>query len=86
MAVMAARALAFTGKRTDGSDSADSRLENFGDREEISAWARASIAGLVRSGMLTGISDDRLAPQDKVTRAQAAAVLKRLLQAAGFID
>jgi hypothetical protein len=88
MAVMLARAMSFTGKgkAIDLAGEPDSLPANFGDQEEISAWARASAAELVHYGIITGITDDRFAPQDHVTRAQAAAAVKRLLHTIGFID
>lgn len=86
MAVMIVRAISFTGKAIDLAGEPDSLPANFGDEEDISVWARASAAELVQYGIITGITDDRFAPQDHVTRAQAAAVVKRLLHTIGFIN
>lgn len=83
MAVMVAQALAFAGKEAAADRGA---LVKFTDRTSISDWAAAAVAQAVAAGILSGMTDGTFAPSDHATRAQAAAVLKRLLQYTEFID
>ncbi|MCL2569197.1 MAG: phosphodiester glycosidase family protein [Oscillospiraceae bacterium] len=73
------RAEAFTilGRLMDFDASADT-LDGFPDQTAIPGWARAEIARLVERGLITGLSDGRLAPHNNLTRAEAATILARL--------
>lgn len=51
----------------------------FTDADDISVWAAASVDRLVKSGIIKGMDDGSFAPQANSTRAQAAAVMNRLL-------
>lgn len=51
----------------------------FRDRDEIPIWAKDAVARAYAAGLLRGLTPDTLAPLSPLTRAQAAAVLKRLL-------
>jgi hypothetical protein len=85
MMVMMSRALSFVGKPLSSKSSADV-LAKFDDEGRIGSWAKKAAALEVEAGLIFGISDKSLAPKDEVTRAQAAALLKRLLQYAHFIN
>ncbi len=50
----------------------------FYDEDEISSWATLAVSAMVQGEILLG-SDGYLTPQDIATRAQASAVLRRLL-------
>ena len=76
MAVMAARAL-YGGKTPYSSE--DTTLERYTDLEQISLWARPAVSLAVQSGLISGRAEDRFAPQNTTTRAEAAAVLERIL-------
>ncbi|THF77291.1 S-layer homology domain-containing protein [Cohnella fermenti] len=99
MAVMIARALAFAraggasgaGEQASVSGGAASgageqALATFADSGAISGWAREAVVSAVGAGILQGTEDGRFAPAAEASRAEAATMLKRLLQAVGFID
>lgn len=83
MAVMLDRAIAFVGRSSSAHSAV---LEPFQDADAVSDWAKASIARLVESNVMRGVSNDSLSPQSSVTRAQCAAALKRMLQSIHFIQ
>ena len=56
-----------TGQRGD--------LSHYGDRNQISGWARDAMGWAVGAGLLRGYSSNRLAPKGVTTRAEAAQVL-----------
>ncbi len=55
----------------------------FADQENISNWARTSVATIVQAGLMKGREQDMFAPQGLTTRAEAAAVMVRLLDYRG---
>ncbi|MBO8137680.1 MAG: S8 family serine peptidase [Desulfotomaculum sp.] len=59
--------------------SGDKTLEKYSDLEEISLWARPSVSMMVKYGIVNGRAPDRFIPQGTTTRAEAAAVLKRMM-------
>ncbi|MEA4926958.1 MAG: tandem-95 repeat protein [Syntrophomonadaceae bacterium] len=63
----------------------DSILQEFLDSEQISPWARKSAAICVRTGIITGKGEQRLAPQDYITRAEVAVIVQKLLQKSDLI-
>ncbi|MFD2332356.1 S-layer homology domain-containing protein [Cohnella sp. GCM10020058] len=91
MAVMLAAALklapgAQTAASTDSgattaasSDRAADAQPDVADASAIGAWAREAISELMRQGLLQGRPDGTFAPKATVTRAEAAAALKRLM-------
>lgn len=85
MAVMASRALAFAGKEASSNGSAGA-LAAYGDAGSVSDWAKSAFAQLVQAGIMQGTADTELAPAKTATRAQAAVVVKGLLQAAGYVN
>lgn len=58
-------------------------LARYGDGEKVSTWARKAVAAAVKEGLLSGKPQNLLAPQDKATRAEAMALLKRLVDNLG---
>ena len=74
MMIMADRALAAIGKSTDAQAS----LAAFSDSADLSDQAKASAARLVAAGIIRG-TNGKLAPQEPLTKAQAAMVVFRLL-------
>lgn len=85
VAVMLARALELAGRPLPSGDAAHT-LSVFSDSERIAGWAQSAAAGLVRAGIIDGVADGRFAPEDDITRAQAAVMLKRVLQTGELID
>ncbi|MBQ8525582.1 MAG: S-layer homology domain-containing protein, partial [Clostridia bacterium] len=57
-----------------------SAAAEFADSGEISPWAKEAVASAVELGLVNGVGENRFAPADNTTRAQAATVLKRLLE------
>lgn len=85
MSVMLMRAVKLAGIRTE-ENSASGALADFADRGDISGWATAAVSQAVDVGLLDGRGDGRFVPGGTATRAEGAAVLKRLLQTAGFVN
>jgi|GEM_PF-2286206 len=83
MAVMITGALAIAGKP---APTADGAWDAFADGSEISGWAQQAVAAATVAGLLQGVGDNRFAPGEYATRAQAAAVLKRFLLDVNFIE
>ncbi|WP_245856037.1 S-layer homology domain-containing protein [Paenibacillus rigui] len=77
MAVMITRAMHAAGKRA----AADTQgLSRFADASSISGWAKEAVAQCVNAGILNGVTGDTFVPAAKANRAEAAVMLKRLLQ------
>lgn len=55
-------------------------LKTFGDAGRIAGWARSSVALAAENGILIGQPGGEFAPTQRVTRAQAAVILKRLFE------
>lgn len=77
MAVIIAGVLRVYGEGT----VADSAKANFADLAQIPGWAKASVDSAESAGILKGYEDGRFRPNQAVTRAEAAAILSRLLEA-----
>ncbi|RJE88734.1 DUF5018 domain-containing protein [Paenibacillus sp. 1011MAR3C5] len=84
--VMLSRVMTLTGlkaKRT--GQAADEILLPYTDAASASKWALGGIADCIQSGVIMGKSGAKLAPQDFVTRAEAATIVQRLLQLSNLI-
>jgi hypothetical protein len=86
MAVMLANALRFTNRTVNLRERADLLLADFSDSELISSWAVPSVEQVVDTGIMTGRSKAKFAPEDHMTRAAAAVILKGFMQFVHFID
>lgn len=85
MAVMIARVVELAkGERLP--PAADQALAKFKDRDGISDWAQAATAQATTAGIVQGTADGRFEPSAQASRAEAATILKRMLQYAGLID
>ncbi|WP_168120914.1 S-layer homology domain-containing protein [Paenibacillus sp. HB172176] len=60
-------------------------LSRFADADQISGWASVAMASIVDAGILQGTPDGMLAPSAQATRAEAAAMLARMLRCIGFM-
>lgn len=58
-----------------------SKVIAFKDADEVSDYAKASVARLAAAGMIAGKPDGTFDPKSSCTRAEAAVILYRLLQA-----
>lgn len=77
--VIIARAL---GVRPDIGLDAGTVLSRFDDGADVSEWARLPVAYLVQAGLVQG-SGSALRPADSTTRAEAATLMARMLNASG---
>ncbi|THF81724.1 RCC1 domain-containing protein [Cohnella fermenti] len=85
MAVMIAGAIKASGNRPETIRS-EAWNDLFADAEEISAWAKEGVEAAARAGIIGGREDGTFAPASQATRAEAVAMLRRMLQAIGFIN
>ncbi|SFL65210.1 S-layer homology domain-containing protein [Paenibacillus sp. 1_12] len=85
-AAMVARALTLA-KLNNGltGDEVTKQLELFTDGSKIPAWAKNDLAAAVKNSIMQG-DNGKISPDDNVTRAQTAAMLRRLLQQANLIN
>ncbi|MFC5471490.1 S-layer homology domain-containing protein [Cohnella suwonensis] len=74
MAVMIARALCADGNATDGG------ADRFKDAAAIPGWAQASVEATVSAGILNGYEDGTFRPDHQATRAEATAMIYKLLE------
>ncbi len=58
----------------------------FGDDAQISDYAKAAVKAFYEAGMINGKSAERFDPKGTATRAEAAAMLHRLLQLPAAVD
>src|SRR5690606_4086899 len=83
--VMMNRALKLAGLTVNLSDvQIHALLRQFHDGFDVSAWAQASVAACVDTKIVIG-SNHQLSPQSNLTRAEAAAMIMRLLETAELI-
>lgn len=82
MAVMTVRALRAGGQ--EPSMPTQTSL-TFTDHEEIAKWSKQAISQLVSIDVMRG-SNGSFAPQDEATRAESAAIIKRMLKHLSFIN
>lgn len=61
-------------------------LSTFGDANQIAPWAKEAVALLISEGITEGKSGQLLKPQDRMTRAEAAALIQRMLKTTDLID
>ena len=66
------------------ADGTAADLAAFTDASAVSNWAVASVAGLVRAGIVSGDAG-RLSPKATITRAEIAQMLYNMLTAAELI-
>jgi hypothetical protein len=86
MAVMAARALAFVGYDAARGNGKHALLAPFRDADAIAAWAEDDVAAVIHANIMNGRPGDRFMPKQNATRAEAAAILARMLRTVGFIN
>ncbi|MCS7460264.1 S-layer homology domain-containing protein [Paenibacillus doosanensis] len=86
LSAMVVRALAYAGAKPDVSaDRQAELLAKFSDSNQI-VWAQQELAAAIEAGIVDGMTDTTIAPSKQATRAQSAAMLKRLLTKADFIN
>ncbi|SEB01190.1 Listeria/Bacterioides repeat-containing protein [Paenibacillus sp. 276b] len=82
--VIMSRAMKLTSIETEGAD-VESVLSPFADQTAISSWAKSAVASAVNNGLVEG-SEEGLMPTGKLTRAETAAIVQRLLIKAKLIN
>jgi len=83
MATMMQRALAYAGVQPTASSAS---LTRFKDAGRISSYAKDAVSVCVDVGIIKGITDTTFVPKDNATRAQAAIMIRRLLEYAGLLQ
>ncbi|WP_054668852.1 S-layer homology domain-containing protein [Calditerricola satsumensis] len=59
---------------------ADNHPLPYADRDRIPRWALPAVKAATAHGLVNGRSDNRFAPNDKATRAEAVTILYRILR------
>lgn len=77
MAVMLVRAMEYTGRNVASNPSS---LNKFNDRNQVSGYARDGVSKAVSAGIVQGMTSNTFQPKATATRAQAAVMLKRMLE------
>lgn len=86
MAVMIVRALEQTGfEVTISEEEQEQLLARFSDRAKIQNWAATDLARAVKSGLLKGVTATTIEPAANATRAQAAVMIKRMMEKTGLL-
>lgn len=83
--VITAKAMKITGLTTISEQAIDTILSPYADAAKASSWAQSGIADSIQTGIITGKSGTHLAPNDYMTRAEVATIVKRLLQKSDLI-
>lgn len=85
LAVLIDNALRFAGDGQSGEGGAEA-LSRFADRSSIASWAQDAVAAAAAAGIVEGRGDGTFGPAADANRAEAAAMLQRLLQFVEFIN
>ncbi len=64
---------------------AESIIAQYGDSRLLAEWAKASAAACLKTGIVSGRSGRLITPDDNITRAETAIMIRRLLQKSGLI-
>jgi len=84
--IMIARAMNITGFQSDSADvEAGKLLESFIDASATADYAKSKVAEVIKAGIVAGRTGDVLAPQENVTKAETAVMVRKLLQTSGLI-
>ena len=81
-----ARAMKITGLKVELKDGEIQKLlEAFGDSGKAAQYAKSAIAVCLKAEIVSGRNGKVIAPKDNITRAEVAAVVRRLLQKSELI-
>ncbi|MDN4603719.1 SwmB domain-containing protein [Paenibacillus sp. F6_3S_P_1C] len=83
MSIMMVRAMNYGGKTVSLQSSAATTLSKFKDSNKIQS--KDSVAKAVQEGIIQGMTSKTFVPQGNATRAQAAVMLKRVLNKLGYL-
>lgn len=83
---MIAKAMKIIGLKFEMKDNEmNSLLLNYSDRAAASDYAKTSIAACLKAGIITGRSNNTIAPKNYITRAEVAVIVQKLLRKPGLI-
>ncbi|MFD1907632.1 S-layer homology domain-containing protein [Paenibacillus rhizoplanae] len=83
MTVILIKAMALAGSPLPASELQPAAFKDAG---KIAGWAQQDVAKAVQAGLITGTPDGQFHPGQSATRAEAATVILRLLEQAGFVN
>jgi hypothetical protein len=84
---MIAHAMQITGLATSlQPGEADKLLAAYSDGDQSSAWAKNDIAQCLKTGVVSGRSGSTVAPQNHITRAEVATMVRELLIRSNLIN
>ncbi|MFC5653089.1 S-layer homology domain-containing protein [Paenibacillus solisilvae] len=86
MASMMVRSANAAGIQIGLSGSSVTVLKRFKDSTKIGTWAQGDVAKAVQAGVINGMSNGTFGGKTAASRAQAAVMIKRLLDYLNFID
>lgn len=73
------RAMVMLGRALGIEPIENPNLTQFTDGAQVASYARGMLAALIRAGIVGGVTADRLAPQDNITRAATVTILDRAI-------
>lgn len=83
MAIMMVRAMNYGGQTVSLQSSTNAALSKFKDHKKIQS--KESVAKAVQAGIIQGMTGSTFVPQGNASRAQAAVMLKRVLDKLGYL-
>lgn len=87
VAVLLMKALEVLGQSEDTIQGDGISLKNtYSDMDKVSIWAKEYLNKAIQLGIINGFSDSTIAPNDNASRAQAGAMIVRLMDVAGLIE
>jgi hypothetical protein len=61
-------------------------VSGYADRSQLHSWSQEEVELMLQAGIMQGQSKDKFAPASRTTRAEAAAILSRLLAAVKLLN
>ncbi len=81
--VLVSRAMKLTGLSAAGSSPV---LAEYSDAAKLADWAKEAAAASISTGLVSGRNQAELAPQEMITRAETAVIIRRLLKESDLIS
>ncbi|MCW3791083.1 S-layer homology domain-containing protein [Paenibacillus sp. LS1] len=83
--VLIARAMTVTEMETAAPAGNVQQWSYYADAEQVASWAKEAVASSISTGLVSGRGKETIAPKQSITRAETAAIIRRLLQQSGLI-
>lgn len=84
--VLLARAMTITKLKVEFTKGEIEELISvYEDSEKVSDWTKQAVAECIKSGIVSGYNN-QLMPDNHITRAETAVIIKRMLQKSGLIN